>query len=68
MQNENKRNFEESVARLDEIVRLLENGKAPLSDSLALFEEGVALVRQCTDELDAAEKKIIELTGGENNE
>ncbi len=63
-----KKTFEESVARLEEIVKLLENGKAPLSDSLALFEEGVSLVRLCTAELDAAEKKITELTAGEANE
>ena len=60
--------FEESVARLEQIVKDLENGKAPLSDSLALFEEGVALVRACTEELDKAEKRIIELTGGEADE
>lgn len=63
-----KKTFEESVARLEEIVKLLENGKAPLSDSLALFEEGVSLVRICTEELDAAEKRITELTAGEVNE
>ncbi len=63
-----KKTFEESVARLDEIVKLLENGKAPLSDLLALFEEGVSIVRFCTAELDEAEKKITELTAGEANE
>ena len=63
-----KKTFEESVARLEEIVKLLENGKAPLSDSLALFEEGVSLVRFCSEELDAAEKKITELTVGDKND
>ena len=57
-----KMTYEEAVARLEAIVRDLESGKAPLSDSLALFEEGVALVRRCTAELDAAETKITELT------
>ena len=66
--SEKKLSFEEAVARLDKIVRDLENGKAPLSDSLALFEEGIALVRQCTEELDAAEKKITELTSGDKND
>ena len=63
-----KKTFEESVARLEEIVKLLENGKAPLADSLALFEEGVSLVRFCSAELDEAEKRITELTAGEANE
>ncbi|MBQ7010916.1 MAG: exodeoxyribonuclease VII small subunit [Clostridia bacterium] len=66
--SDKKMSFEEAVARLDKIVRDLENGKAPLSDSLALFEEGVSLVRQCSEELDAAEKKIIELTDGDKDE
>ena len=66
--SDKKMTFEEAVARLDKIVRDLENGKAPLSDSLALFEEGVSLVRQCSEELDAAEKKIIELTDGDKDE
>ena len=60
--------FESALARLEEIVKLLENGKAPLSDSLALFEEGVSLVRFCTAELDEAEKKITELTSGDKND
>ena len=63
-----KKTFEESLIRLEEIVKLLENGKAPLSDSLQLFEEGVSLVRFCTSELDEAEKKITELTAGESND
>ena len=66
--SDKKMSFEEAVARLDKIVRDLENGKAPLSDSLALFEEGVSLVRQCSEELDVAEKKIIELTDGDKDE
>ena len=49
-------------------MKLLENGKAPLADSLALFEEGVSLVRFCSTELDEAEKRITELTAGEANE
>ncbi len=51
-------NFEKSVARLGEIVRALENGSADLDESLALYEEGVSLVRNCGRMLDEAEKKI----------
>lgn len=65
---EKKKTFEESLGRLEEIVKVLENGNAPLGDSLKLFEEGVALVRACSEELDAAEKKIIELTSGDGND
>ena len=51
-------NFEEAIARLEVIVRSLENGDAPLDSSLALFEEGVALVRVCNKKLENAESRI----------
>jgi len=63
---EKKLSFEEAMKRLEEVVRQLETGNAPLSESLALFEEGVALVRRCNDELNAAEKKIKDLSVDEN--
>lgn len=53
-----KKSFEQSLARLDEIVRLLESGTAPLEESMKLYEEGIALVRCCNGELDRTEAKI----------
>jgi len=61
-----KMNFEQSVARLDEIVRQLERGDAPLEESLALFEEGTALARKCSALLEQAEQKIVMLQKGAN--
>ena len=59
-ENRNNENlsFEAALARLDEIVRALESGNAPLDSSLAMFEEGVSLVRLCGDKLDRAEQRI----------
>ena len=54
--------FEEAVGRLEEIVRMLESGSAPLDESLALFEEGVELVKTCNSRLDAVHQKISLLT------
>ncbi|MEE0969990.1 MAG: exodeoxyribonuclease VII small subunit [Clostridia bacterium] len=51
-------NFENSLARLGEIVKSLEDGSADLDSSLALYEEGVSLVRSLGKMLDNAEKKI----------
>lgn len=50
--------FEQALTRLEELVRLLEEGKLPLAESLAAFEEGVALLRKCSAELEAAEGKV----------
>ena len=50
--------FEAAMTRLEEIVRLLENDKAPLEESLQLYEEGVSLVRRCSKDLDDAEQRV----------
>ena len=44
MSAKKEKSFEENIARLEEIVSLLERGDAQLKDSLALFEEGTGLV------------------------
>ena len=59
-----KKTFEENMARLEALVAQLERGDAPLSESLALFEEGAKLVSQCRKELDAAEQKVVKLAKG----
>ena len=60
--------FEQNIKRLEEIVGLLENSEAELDRSLKLFEEGTALVRACTKELDEARAKITVLTKEETND
>ena len=56
--------FEASMQRLEQIVRTMERGDAPLEESLKLFEEGTALVGQCGKLLDDAELKIVRLMKG----
>jgi exodeoxyribonuclease VII small subunit len=56
-------NFEQSLARLEEIARGLEDNKLGLNDSLLIYEEGVKLLRQCQGLLQQAERKIELLTG-----
>ena len=63
-----KMSFEKSMARLEEIVRTLEKGDASLEDALSLFEEGTALVKSCSKQLDTAEQKVKLLVRGENGE
>lgn len=60
--NQKEMTFEVAIARLEEIVRMLEGGNAPLDQSLSLFEEGVALVKLCNARLDTAEQKVKILT------
>ena len=64
MMETNKMSFEQSMQRLDEIVKLLEKGDAPLDGLLSLFEEGTALIRFCGKQLDEAEQKVVRLRKG----
>ena len=59
-----KPEFEQSLARLEEIVRHLEKGDIPLSESLSLFVEGAGLLASCGKMLDEAEQKVVKLRKG----
>ena len=61
-----KKTFEEQIARLEEIVSLLERGDAQLADSLSLFEEGTKLISACSKELDQAEQTVVRLMKGQD--
>lgn len=62
-------NFEEAMKRLEEIVRLLENGQVSLDESIKLYEEGVALVNSANMLLTSAKQKLINVSGDiANNE
>lgn len=50
--------FEESMTRLDEIVKALEAGDVPLEESMKLFEEGTKLSASLGKLLDKAEQKV----------
>ena len=65
---EKKQSFEQSLARLEEIVRHLEKGDLPLSESLALFEEGTKLLGGCSRMLDEAQQKVVKLRKGEDRQ
>lgn len=59
---EDSRSFEQALAELEGCVRRLDSGELPLEDSLQMFESGISLVRECQELLDAAERRVVELT------
>ena len=65
---ETKISFEQAAARIDEIVRLLERGDAPLDESLAFFEEGARLIKIAGKMLDEAEQTVMRLLKGADGE
>ena len=58
--NENQ-TFEQKMARLEEIVKLLESGNVELDKSLALYEEGSKLASELAKTLNEAKIKIEEI-------
>jgi len=60
--------FEEALARLETLVRKLEDGRLPLGESLDLFTEGIELTRLCEKFLSEAEQCLFVLTGQEDGE
>ncbi len=56
--DEKKMTFEQALARLEEIVALLEKGDVPLDQSLELYEEGAGLVKRCNAALTQAERRV----------
>jgi exodeoxyribonuclease VII small subunit len=55
--------FEQSLARLEELVHLLEDGQLGLSEALLRYEEGVKLLRRANELLEGAQRKIEILSG-----
>lgn len=65
--NESNKTFEQSMIRLEQIVRAMERGDVALEESLKLFQEGTELVRSCQKLLDEAQlqvKKIMTAPDG----
>ena len=65
--NPQNKTFEESMARLEQIVRAMERGDVALEEFLKLFQEGTELVRSCQKLLDDAQlqvKKIMTAPDG----
>ena len=53
-----EKKFEQAMKRLEEIVQNLEAGDLPLEDSLKAFEEGMKLLKFCSNKLEEAEQKV----------
>lgn len=59
--------FEQSLSRLQEIVKLLESGETSLSDSLDLYKEAVELSVSCKKELEEAKLQVKIIEDLDNN-
>lgn len=55
---------EETFLQLDEILEKLESSDTTLEEAFACYEEGIRLVKTCTEKIDRVEKQMIVLRGG----
>jgi exodeoxyribonuclease VII small subunit len=58
----NGKSFEENMARLEKLVRQLEQGELGLEDALKCYQEGVALVGYCQQSIERTAKEVEVLT------
>lgn len=64
--NEANITFEESLRRLEQIVRAMERGDVALEESLKMFREGTELVRNCQKLLDEAQLQVQKILTDSN--
>lgn len=60
-EEEEKLSFEESLERLEDIVKKLEVGDIPLDDAIEEFNHAMMLVKTCDEKLKNAEEAITKL-------
>jgi len=68
MADEQAATYEQAREELVDVVRRLEAGGTPLEESLALWERGEQLARQCRDWLDGARRRLDAVAGEDLSE
>ncbi len=53
-----EKSFEESLLRLETIVKDLENGSVPLDDAINKFTEAMNISKECNEKLKSAEENV----------
>lgn len=68
MAEDKKATIEELFEEIDKTITELEKDDLPLDRAFSLYEKGIKLTAECEKEIDAVEKKVQVLSGGELNE
>ena len=65
---EDELNFEDSLKKLETIVKDLESGSIPLDDAIKSFNEAMLIAKTCDEKLKNAEESINQTLNKETNE
>ena len=60
-----KLSLEDTFEEIDKIMVKLQDADAPLEESFDLYKEGMEMLNHCRQVIDTVEKKVIELSSGE---
>lgn len=58
---EEELSFEQALSNLEEIIRQMESGEAPLESLVNHYQTGVKMLKLCRERIDSAEMKIKEV-------
>ena len=64
MSSKKQQTFEDQLLALEDIVKKMEHGDLPLSESLEAYERGIGLVKKCQNTLQEAKQKVLKLNDG----
>ena len=55
--------LEENFARLEELIGQLDQDDIPLEEAFKAYSQGMAVLKQCNDQIDRVEKQVLKLNG-----
>lgn len=58
--------IEETFAKIEETIEKLEQDDIALEDAFAAYSEGMKLLKDCNDQIDKVEKKVLKLAADGN--
>lgn len=54
--------LEENFSRLEETIERLDSDELPLEEAFRAYSDGMAILKQCNDQIDRVEKQVLKLT------
>ena len=54
--------LEENFAKLEEVIEVLEAGEVSLEEAFNAYSKGMAILKECNEQIDRVEKKVLKLS------
>lgn len=63
-----KLSLEETFEKIEDVMAALQDEDVALEESFTLYKEGMEMLSHCKEVIDTVEKKVIELSGDQEEE